>query len=300
MSSDTDISTQCGFVAIVGRPNVGKSTLLNHLIGQKVSITSRKSQTTRNQILGVWTEKNQQLVFVDTPGMQAAPQKAINRYMNRMASSAVAGVDVIVLVLERLKYTDEDKALLETLRATNIPIVAVVSKVDQIAEKGRLAEHLNTLGGLDVFEHLVPISAPQNHNVDELLVILRGYLHANPFNFPEDQVTDKSQRFMAAELVREKVMRQLGDEIPYALAVEIESFKDSGKSLHIDGLLIVEREGQKKIIIGKGGERIRNIGQQARLDMEDCFQRKVMLKLWVKVKSGWSDDDRALRSLGYD
>ena len=291
----------CGYVAIVGRPNVGKSTLLNHVLGQKISITSRKPQTTRHQVLGIKTEGSVQIIFVDTPGLHRGAEKAINRYMNRAASSAIRDVDVIVMVVDRTAWTDEDEMVLEQVlgNAGRVPVILAVNKVDLLERKGDLLPHLQMLAGKAEFKEILPISALNKHNIEELEACIAAELPQSTHFFPEDQITDRSQRFMAAEIVREKVMRQLGDEIPYAITVEIEEFKQKGAVLHIGALILVEREGQKRIIIGKSGSRLRSIGVEARQDMEALFDSKVMLRTWIKVKSGWSDDERALRSLGY-
>ena len=293
--------TRCGYVAIVGRPNVGKSTLLNHTLGQKISITSRKPQTTRHRVLGIKTVGDNQTIFVDTPGLHQSTDadKAINRYMNRAASSTITDVDVVVFVIERGKWTAEDDWVLEQVKRAHCPVILVINKVDQIKDKSILLPFLETCSSKMAFAEIIPVSALNGTNLTDLEKAINQRLPEQVHLFPEDQITDRSSRFMAAEMVREKIMRQLGEEIPYAMTVEIEDFKDSGKSLHIHALIHVEREGQKRIVIGDKGSRLRLIGQEARLDMEKMFERKVMLKLWVKVKSGWSDDERALRSLGY-
>ncbi|MEE4660019.1 MAG: GTPase Era [Halieaceae bacterium] len=293
-------AARCGYIAIIGRPNVGKSTLLNHLLGQKISITSRKPQTTRHRVLGIKTEGQDQMVFVDTPGLHRGARKAINRYMNRAASSAINDVDAIVMVVDRTAWTEEDEWVLEQARSAGAPLLLAVNKVDLLDDKASLLPHLKFLSELAEFHAIVPLSALGSHNVDELERCLRELLPEATHLFPEDQVTDRSQRFLAAEIVREKIMRQLGEELPYANTVEMEEFTERDGILHIAALIFVEREGQKRILIGKGGSRLRAIGVEARRDMEEMFQSKVMLKLWVKVKSGWSDDERALRSLGYD
>ena len=294
----------CGYVAIVGRPNVGKSTLLNHILGQKISITSRKPQTTRHQVLGIKTKGDVQTVFVDTPGLHKGAEKAINRYMNRAASSAIKDVDVVVMVVDRTAWTDEDEWVLEQVGAvaaqTSVPVILAVNKIDLLENKSDLLPQLQFLADKCNFKAILPISALNQHNIDELESWINSELPSSTHFFPENQVTDRSQRFMAAEMVREKVMRQLGDEIPYAITVEIEEFKQKDQVLHISALILVERDGQKRIIIGKSGSRLKSIGTEARRDMQDMFDSKVMLRLWVKVKSGWSDDERALRSLGYD
>lgn len=293
------IGTRCGYVALVGRPNVGKSTLLNHLLGQKISITSRKPQTTRHRVLGIKTEGERQIIYVDTPGLHKSAPKAINRYMNQTASQAILDVDVVVFVVDRLRWTEEDELVLEKLRAAKCPVILAINKVDLLENKSELLPALRVFAQKFPFAEIFPLSALRGHNLADLETAIVTKLPKNPHFFPEDQITDRSERFLAAELVREKVMRQLGDEVPYEVTVEIESFKREGKLLTIDALILVEREGQKKIVIGIGGERIRQIGEDARKDMEKLFDSKIMLKLWVKIKAGWSDDERALRSLGY-
>ena len=291
---------QCGYVAIVGRPNVGKSTLLNRILGQKLSITSRKPQTTRHQIHGIKTEGNVQAIYVDTPGMHMGGEKAINRYMNRAASSSLADVDVIIFLVDRLRWTEEDEMVLQKLKHTKTPVILVVNKVDRLEEKEQLIPWLDELSRKMDFAHIVPVSARNGYNVERLERLVNSYLPESIHFFDDDQVTDRSSRFLAAELVREKVMRQLGDELPYQITVEIEEFKEIEGVLHISALLLVERSGQKRIVIGEKGSRLKTIGRDARLDMEKLFDCKVMLNLWVKVRSGWSDDERALASLGYN
>ena len=293
---------RCGYVAIVGRPNVGKSTLLNHILGQKVSITSRKPQTTRHRVLGIKTEANIQAIYVDTPGLHQSDQsqKAINRYMNRAASSSMIDVDIIVFVVERGQWTEGDDWVLEQVKRASCPVILAINKVDQLKDKSQLLPFIELCNTKMNFAEIVPVAALQGTHLDTLESSINEKIPEGIHSFPEDQITDRSSRFMAAELVREKIMRQLGAELPYAMTVEIEEFKDSGKSLHIHALILVEREGQKRIVIGNKGSRLRQIGQEAREEMETMFERKVMLKLWVKVKSGWSDDERALRSLGYN
>ncbi|MCE3251143.1 MAG: GTPase Era [Cellvibrio sp.] len=302
--SDTDqpetTGSRCGYVAIVGRPNVGKSTLLNHILGQKISITSRKPQTTRNAVVGIKTDGDVQIIFVDTPGMHLGQQKAINRYMNKAATSAMKDVDVVVFVIDRFIWTEEDEAVAEKLQHLNCPIILAVNKVDQIDDKETLLPHLQSLSEKLKVAEIVPMSALRNTNLDRLEHLIIERLPHGIHMYPEDQITDRSSRFMAAEIVREKITRQLGDELPYEMAVEIEEFKQEGNLLNISALILVERDGQKKILIGDKGSRIKLIGTEARGDMEKLFEMKIMLKLWVKVKSGWSDDERALRSLGYN
>jgi len=293
-------TAHCGYAAIIGRPNVGKSTLLNHILGQKISITSRKPQTTRHRVLGIKTDANTQVVYVDTPGIHKDEPKAINRYMNRTATSTVRDVDLVVFVVDGLKWTDQDAHVLKKLQGATVPVLLVVNKIDRIADKETLLPHLTVLSSKFNFVEIIPVSALKGRQLDVLEKAIASYLPENEHFYPEDQITDRSQRFMAAEMVREKIMRQLGQELPYAMAVEIEEFTLEEGIWHIGALILVERTGQKSIIIGKQGQRLKQIGSDARKDMEVMLDGKVMLKLWVKVKGGWSDDERALKSLGYD
>ena len=288
-------------VAIVGRPNVGKSTLLNHLLGQKLSITSRKPQTTRHQVLGVSTVENTQVIYVDTPGMHLGQSKAINRAMNKAAASALNDVDLTLFLCDRTKWTEEDEVVLELVGRHRTPVALVINKVDLMEQKNELLPFTESLSARCEFDAVFPISALRAHGLSELADYVATQAPAGPHLFPEDQITDGSQRFLAAELVREKIVRQLGDELPYATAVEIEAFEQDDRGiLHINALILVEREGQKKILVGESGGRLKAIGTSARRDMERAFDSKVMLKLWVTVKSGWSDDIRALKTLGLD
>ncbi len=291
---------RCGYVAIVGRPNVGKSTLLNHILGQKISITSRKPQTTRHQVLGIKTEDDNQIIFVDTPGLHKVESRAINRLMNAAASSAIKDVDAVIFVVDRTAFTEEDEMVLEQISAASVPTILAINKIDLLEDKSTLLPHLQKLAEKGDFAAIMPVSALNKHNVAELENEVLKYLPEATHFFPEDQITDRSQRFLAAEIVREKITRQLGDELPYAITVEIEEFSMDAGILNISALIFVERNGQKRILIGDGGSKLRSIGTDARVDMESLFDCKVMLRLWIKVKSGWSDDERALRSLGYD
>jgi GTP-binding protein Era len=295
----SELPRRCGYVAIVGRPNVGKSTLLNHLLGQKISITSRKPQTTRHRLLGIKTGDNHQIIYVDTPGLHLGGSKAINRYMNREASSAIHDVDVLVFLVDRTAWTEEDESVLDEISRSGRPVLLAVNKVDLLEDKALLLPHLERLAAKADFAAILPVSALKQHNVEALEERILEHLPQADFFFPEDQLTDRSQRFLAAEIVREKIIRQLGDELPYAITVEIEEFTLERGVLHISAVIFVERKGQKKILIGEKGARLRSIGKEARLSMEALFDSKVMLRLWVKIKSGWSDDERALRSLGY-
>lgn len=290
---------RCGYVSIVGRPNVGKSTLLNHILGQKLSITSRKPQTTRHRILGIVSRDKVQAIYVDTPGIHGEERKAINRYMNRAATSALRDVDVILFVVDAMKWTPDDELVLEKLSKTKLPVLLVINKVDTIDDKEALLPYIERLSARLNFVDIVPVSALKGHNLEHLHNLVGQRLPFSPPFFDEDQITDRSQRFQAAEVVREKIMRQLGEEIPYEITVEIEEFKLEGRMLRISACILVERDGQKKIVIGDGGQRLKLIGTEARLDMVKLFGHKIMLALWVKVKGGWSDDERALKSLGY-
>ena len=286
-------------VAIVGRPNVGKSTLVNHILGQKLAITSRKPQTTRHNMLGIKTEGAVQAIYVDTPGLHIGGQTALNRYMNRSALTALRDIDVAIFVVDRMRWTEEDEMVFERIKHLTCPLIIAVNKADRLEDKSQLLAHLEWLAEKLPNAQIVPMSALHGHNLDTLQSLVADFLPESEHFFPEDQITDRSSRFLAAELVREKIMRQLGAELPYQITVEIEEFKQEGRILHIHALILVERDGQKKIIIGEKGERIKRIGQEARKDMETMFGSKIMLNLWVKVKGGWSDDERALRSLGY-
>ncbi|MEP1740312.1 MAG: GTPase Era [Kangiellaceae bacterium] len=300
-SNDEQSNTRCGFVAFVGRPNVGKSTLLNHLLGQKLSITSRKPQTTRHRIMGIDSFGTTQLIYVDTPGIHKKEPRAINRFMNRAASSSISDVDVVVFIVEPERWTEDDELVLQHIKKTDKPIILFVNKIDQIKEKEKLLPFLQTLSAKHTFQELIPGAALQGDQVDELKQLLIKYMPEGEFIYPEDYYTDRSERFLAAEIIREKLIRQLGDELPYSMTVEIEQFKmDENGTLRINGLILVERSSQKSIVIGKGGSRLKKVGTDARLDMAEVFDQKIFLELWVKVKDGWADDERALRSLGFD
>jgi GTPase len=292
---------RCGFVAFVGRPNVGKSTLLNRLLGQKLSITSRKPQTTRHRIMGIDTFDNTQMIYVDTPGLHKKEPRAINRLMNRAASSSINDVDIVVFVVEPHQWTEDDQLVLEHIQQANVPVILFINKVDQTKDKESLLPVLQKLSAKHNFSQIVPGSALKGLQVDELKSLLVNAMPENEFVFPEDYYTDRSERFLTAEIIREKLIRQLGDELPYSITVEIEKFKtDENGLLTINGLILVERASQKSIVIGKGGSRLKQVGTDARLDIKRLFGQKIYLELWVKVKDGWADDERALRSLGFD
>lgn len=296
----TKETNYCGLIAIVGRPNVGKSTLLNSLLGQKVSITSKKPQTTRHRILGILTEENRQAILVDTPGLHTEEKRAINRLMNKAASSSIAEVELIAFLVEGTHWTTDDELVLSKVKKSGAPCILVVNKIDNVQNKEDLLPHLQKLGSKYNFRDIIPISASKGDNVDKIHDLCMSTLPEGEFWFPEDYITDRSSRFMASEIIREKLIRFTGDELPYSITVEIEQFKVDAKGIyHINALVLVERETQKRMVIGNKGSRLKTIGQEARRDMEALFGQQVFLETWVKVKSGWADDERALRSLGY-
>lgn len=299
VETDSEAPTYAALVAIVGRPNVGKSTLLNQLIGQKVSITSKKPQTTRHRIVGIDTQANYQTVYVDTPGLHIEEKRAINRLMNKAAASSILDVEFVLFVVEGTRWTDDDQMVLDRLIAAKKPVIIVVNKVDLYRDKDTLLPHMQWLAQQLNSIGMVPLSAEKGDNIDALRSLVQKHLPPCEFYFPDDYVTDRSMRFMAAEMVREKLMRFLGDELPYSVTVEIERFKWEEKHYHIAALVLVERESQKRMVIGNKGERIKTIATEARLDMAAMLEQPVFLQVWVKVKSGWADDERALRSLGY-
>ena len=296
-------TTRAGYVALLGRPNVGKSTLLNRLLAQKLSITSHKPQTTRHTLLGIKslkdTRTDTQIVFVDTPGLHLHARRAINRYMNRAANQVLGYVDVVVMLVEALRWTEEDQNVVQRLGEFDGPVIAAINKIDLVSDKAALLPYLQTISEKRQFADIVPVSGLKRDNLETLEKVIAGMLPESEFLFAEDQVTTASQRFIAAEILREKLMRRLHEELPYALTVEIESFLETRKLLRISAVIWVERVGQKAIVIGGKGATLKEIGRQAREDMEKTFGNKVFLETWVKVREGWSDDERALRSLGY-
>ncbi len=294
----TDNLYRCGYVALIGRPNVGKSTLMNHILRQKISITSRKPQTTRHRILGVKTTDSEQVIYVDTPGIHIS-ERAMNRYMNKSASSILHDVDLILFLLDADKWTEEDDNVLLTLKSSTVPVIVLLNKIDKIQNKENILPLIDALSKKMDYKEIIPISATKGINVKELQKSISQYLKVSEPYFPKDQVTDKSERFMVAEIVREKLMRELGQELPYDITVEIEKFEVNEKITKIAALIWVSRSSQKAIVIGKKGIRLKSIGQKARIDIQKLINSKVFLELWVKVKEGWADDDRALKSLGY-
>lgn len=293
------VNTRAGYVAIVGRPNVGKSTLMNALIEQKISITSRKPQTTRHHILGIKTLSETQILFVDTPGIHSNQKRAINRYMNRAAQSVIADVDVTVMLVDRDVFTADDEMILERIQKSGCQLILAINKVDRIKQQQETLPIIAALKERVGNRNIVPISASRKENLDVLLGVIESSLPASPFYFPPEEVTDRSEKFLVAELVREKLMRQFGEELPYATTIQIERFEAQAKVIQIDATIFVERMGQRAILIGAGGNKLKRVGIDARRDIEKLLDHQVMLRLWVKVKRGWSDDERALRSLGY-
>ena len=288
-----------GYVAIVGRPNVGKSTLLNRLIGEKISIVSRKAQTTRHRIMGILTNPDAQFVFVDTPGFQTKHTNALNRAMNRGVTQALADVDVVLFVVEAGRFDDKDKAVIRLLPADR-PVIIVVNKIDQLKDKTQLLPFMAELAKERDFSAIIPVSAAKGKQLDDLLRETRKHLPHSELLFGADEITDKSEKFLAAEYIREKLFRLIGDELPYAATVEIEKFELDGTLRRIHAAIVVDRDGHKAIIIGSGGETLKRIASEARQDMERLFDGKVFLEVFVKVKSGWADDERLLKSLGYE
>lgn len=290
---------RCGFVAIVGRPNVGKSTLMNHLIGQKISITSKKAQTTRHKVNGIYTDQEAQLIFVDTPGFQTYHRNALNDRLNQNVTEAVAGVDVIVFVIEALRFSEADREVLQKL-PKHIPVLLVINKADKAKAKDStlINDFIAEVEREFSFTKILLVSAKQGVGIAQLINTLKPMLPLGIPLYPEDMVTDKSSRFLAMEIVREKLFRYLGEELPYAMNVEVEQFEEEEGLYRIYIAVLVDKDSQKGILIGKGGEKLKKISTEARLDMEKLFATKVFLKVWVKVKSGWADDVRFLRELG--
>lgn len=291
---------RCGFAAIVGRPNVGKSTLLNALLGQKVSIVSPKPQTTRHRILGILTRPTAQIVFVDTPGLHGGARRAMNRHMNRAALASLQDADVNLFVVEALKWTDDDQRVLDELEKHGRPILLILNKVDKVFPKERLLPFIEELSRRARFQEIIPLSALKGTQLKELPEVIARYLPESPPHFPADQLTDRGLEFQAAEIVREKLTLRLRQELPYGLTVAIEQFKEEDGRLLVNAVIWVERTGQKAIVIGHGGEQLKEVGRAARIEMCARFGRPVHLELWVKVKENWSDNEAALKQLGYE
>jgi len=290
----------CGFVALIGRPNVGKSTLMNHLLKQKISITSRKPQTTRHRILGINTSEAGQAIYMDTPGMHSSEKRALNRYLNRTAETTLLGVDVIVWLIDGLSWHEYDEIIFKKLEQAGLPVILAVNKVDKVKDKDAILAFFAEAQHRFPFEHLVPISALKGTNLDQLERLIMALLPESDLIYPEDQITDRPERFLCAEIIREKLTRRLGDELPYSLTVEIERYEEKPDISKIYAIIWVERMTQKNIVIGKQGEMLKKIGTDARYDIEKLIGQKVYLQLWVKVKKGWSDNERALQSLGFN
>jgi len=291
---------QSGFVSVIGRPNVGKSTLINELIGQKLSITSHRPQTTRHRIHAIENETNYQIVFVDTPGIHIDNKKAINSYMNKTASSSLLEVDMILWLVEALKWTKEDQRVMGHLSNTKVPIILCVNKIDNLNTKDEVLPYLENLGGKFQANEIFPLSAFNKNHTNQLKKLILKYLPQQKALFESDYVTDRSQRFVVAEFIREKLMRNLSNELPYELTVEIEKFDLDGKMYRIAARIFVEKSSQKSIVIGDKGKMLKKIGEESRVSIEGFLEKKVFLELWVKVRQGWSDDKRVLASLGYD
>lgn len=297
--NQTQAQTYSGFIAIVGRPNVGKSTLLNTLLGSHLSITTPKPQTTRQQIQGIVTIDNKQLIFVDTPGLHLESKKKLNKYMNQAASQALIDVDVVLFLVEVLKFTHEDEAVLKKLESVSAPVYLVINKIDTVKDKEKILPYILNLQSKFNFNQVIPISAEKGLQCDVLKTQLITHLPEGPFYYPETSKTNRSPGFHVSEMIREQVMLQLGDELPYATTVSIDSWKEEEKIIKIDATIWVERESQKAIVIGDNGERIKKIGSIARRSIESFVNKKIFLALWVKVKENWSDDSKSLEHLGY-
>ncbi|MDX1572589.1 MAG: GTPase Era [Methylophaga sp.] len=297
----SDVPFRSGYIAVIGRPNVGKSTLINRILGQKLCITSRRPQTTRHRILGIKTTDDAQLIYVDTPGLHSDGKKAMNRYLNRTAAASIEDVDVIAFVVDGQSWTEEDQRVLNRIeKDAKAPVVLVLNKIDKLADKATLLPKIEQLAAQYKFTDVVPISARKGINIETLEATLSALLPAGELIYDAEQLTDRSSRFLAAEMVREKLFRHLGQELPYSLTVEIEQFLEEGNLYRISAVIYVERSGQKSIVIGKKGELLKQVGQDAREEMEKLFGCKVFLQLWVKVREGWSDNERVLRNLGYN
>jgi GTP-binding protein Era len=290
---------RCGYAALLGRPNVGKSTLLNRLVGQKVSIVSNRPQTTRSAVRGIVTRDDAQIVFVDTPGFQTQHRSALNRAMNRSVTQTLAGVDAVLFVLEAPRLTGADRQALELLPGA-VPVLAVINKIDLLGDKASLLPLMQELAQAFAFAEIVPVSAERGAGTEELLAALVRHLPSGPALFDADAITDASERFLAAELIREKLFRMLGEELPYAATVAIESFRDEPGLKRIQAVIYVEKASQKAIVIGRGGEKLKDVATRARLEMERLFGSKVYLDVWVKVRGGWRDDERWLRTQGLE
>ena len=298
-SSSASTEFRCGYIAIVGRPNVGKSTLMNKLIGAKVSITSRKAQTTRHRITGIQTRADAQYVYVDTPGFQTRHSNALNKTLNRTVTTTLTAADVVLYVVEAGTFGDADAKVLELL-PTTVPVILVINKADRLKDKAPLMAFAQQVAAKRDFAAIVPVSAKQGFQLDRLEAEIRHYLPPGEAIFGEDDITDRSEKFLAAEIVREKVFRFVGDELPYTSTVVIEKFEQEGALRRIFAAILVGRDAHKAMLIGQKGARLKDISTQSRLDMEKLFGGPVYLEIWVKVKSGWADNEAGLRAYGYE
>jgi len=294
------MNTKCGTIAITGRPNVGKSTLLNQLIGQKLCITAHKPQTTRHAILGINTKDDTQFIYIDTPGMHRSGKRTLNRVLNKTASSAATGADVLVLVVQAMTFNEDDQLALEIVMQQDLPWLLAINKVDNVNPKEKMLPWLSDLEAAKHAHAVVPLSAKRGQNVDLLEGEIKARLPEAPFQYDEEEFTDRSSKFLASELVREQLTRFLAQELPYAISVEIEKFEESEDITRISAIIWVEKASQKSIVIGKNGANLKEIGSRARSSMQGLFDCKIYLQLWVKVKDGWSDDAAMIRSLGYE
>ena len=291
--------TKSGYVSIVGKTNAGKSTLLNNILGQKIAITSRKPQTTRHRFLGIRTDNENQIIFVDTPGFHSGQKRALNRYMNKVASNAMRGVDIVLYVLDKLNWSEDDLSRVQSI-SKETSIILIINKVDKLEDKGSLLPFIDNLSKDNLFSHIVPVSALKDIGVENLVRVIHEQLPEGGHLYPEDQVTDISEKFLASEIVRENCINRLGDELPYRITVSIERFNQLKGIIHIDSVIYVEKQSQKGMLIGQSGSMLKSIGTASRKELEKLLDSKVMLKTWVKVKNNWSDNESLLPSMGYD
>lgn len=290
---------RCGLVAVIGRPNVGKSTLINAVMGRKVSIVTAKPQTTRHRILAVHTSADVQIIFVDTPGLHRKAGKAMNRLMNRTAANALADADLVLFVSDATRWSSEDDDVLKRLRSCRAPVIALLNKVDRVHPKEKLLDTLALMSARHDFDEILPISAHKGDNLDELMALIPRFLPESPPLFPEDMHTDRSREFHTAEVIREKLTLLLHQELPYGLTVQVERFLEEDTGILINAVIWVERDSQKGIVVGKNGSVLKKVGRSARLELAEQLQRSVHLELWVKVKSNWADNEKDLQNLGY-
>ena len=288
-----------GYVSIVGKTNAGKSTLLNNILGQKIAITSRKPQTTRHRFLGIKTKNENQIIFVDTPGFHTGQKRALNRYMNKVASNAMRGVDIVLYVVDSLKWGEDDQSRMQSVSEETVPIL-VINKIDKLEQKNLLLPFIKDRSVDDIFSHIIPISALKNIGIEDLVNSICEKLPKGEHLYPEDQITDISEKFLSSEVIREKCINRLGDELPYRISVSIEKFSESKGIIHIDSIIFVEKQSQKGMLIGQSGSNLKAIGTASRKELEKLLDSKIMLKTWVKVKSGWSDNESLLPAMGYD